>query len=230
MHRLIWAFTLTACAGADRSTTPQPAVPSTLQVPAASAPATSRSDPSPEIDARFVGELQKLFAEYKEWGRVDDEMRWSPALCRMPLPGTARMSVAEGGPHAKKLYSLFARDRAAYVSLGTSNPLLAKDGQAVIKESYLPEVVAQEPLPPQGGTDHFHPYATADGKVYRASKMIGLYVVLEKSNNIPGTDEGFIYGTVTPTGEVTSAGRVASCMGCHAHAKHRRYFGAPTTR
>jgi hypothetical protein len=42
----------------------------------------------------------------------------------------------------------------------------------------------------------------------------------------PGTDEGWVYGTVTPDGkDVTCAGRVASCMGCHADAPHDRLFG-----
>ncbi|MBA3541386.1 MAG: hypothetical protein H0T79_17370 [Deltaproteobacteria bacterium] len=39
-----------------------------------------------------------------------------------------------------------------------------------------------------------------------------------------GTDAGWIYGTIVG-GEVTSAGRVASCMGCHESASHERLFG-----
>jgi hypothetical protein len=42
----------------------------------------------------------------------------------------------------------------------------------------------------------------------------------------PGTDAGWVYGTVTPDGkQVTSAGRVESCMGCHQDAPHDRLFG-----
>jgi len=37
-----------------------------------------------------------------------------------------------------------------------------------------------------------------------------------------------IYGTVAPDGTVTSAGRVANCMGCHVdNATHERLFGLP---
>ena len=44
----------------------------------------------------------------------------------------------------------------------------------------------------------------------------------------PGTDEGWVYGTVTPDGQqVTSAGRVESCMMCHQGAPHDRLFGLP---
>jgi len=42
------------------------------------------------------------------------------------------------------------------------------------------------------------------------------------------TDAGWVYATVAPTGEVTSSGRVASCMGCHeASATHERLYGVP---
>jgi hypothetical protein len=44
----------------------------------------------------------------------------------------------------------------------------------------------------------------------------------------PDTDAGWVYATVTPDGQVTSAGRVASCMGCHeTSATHERLFGVP---
>jgi hypothetical protein len=42
----------------------------------------------------------------------------------------------------------------------------------------------------------------------------------------PDTDEGWIYATVSAAGQVTAAGRVASCMGCHeTSATHERLFG-----
>jgi hypothetical protein len=34
-----------------------------------------------------------------------------------------------------------------------------------------------------------------------------------------------VYGTVAADGTVTGAGRIASCMGCHADAPHERLFG-----
>ena len=47
----------------------------------------------------------------------------------------------------------------------------------------------------------------------------------------PDTDEGWVYGTVTPDGKkVTSAGKVESCMKCHQRAPHDRLFGLPTDR
>ena len=55
--------------------------------------------------------------------------------------------------------------------------------------------------------------------------MAGIYVVLKLPAGTAGTDAGWVYGTATPGGEVTSAGRVASCMGCHVSAPHERLFG-----
>jgi len=49
---------------------------------------------------------------------------------------------------------------------------------------------------------------------------------LKLAADTPGTDDGFVYGTVTPDNKrVTSAGRVARCMGCHDNAPHERLFG-----
>ena len=55
----------------------------------------------------------------------------------------------------------------------------------------------------------------------------------------PNTDNGWVYGTVTPSNEtsangttgekgqfkVTSAGKIASCIACHESAEHDRVFG-----
>lgn len=199
------------------------------------------AEPVGEIDATFVADVKEAFAAYKAWGRVDDEMRWAPFLCRMPMPGRPAMSVASDGAHSKKLYSLFAKNHAAYAALNgngatTPNGLPALGtpvgAQIVAKESFLPEVVGDAPnvAMPNGTapaeSDHFHPYVKGDdGKTYRAGQLAGVYFVIEKPAGTIGTDDGFVYGTVTPTGEVTSAGRVSSCMGCHAEAKHRRLFG-----
>lgn len=226
-----------ACSHADLRGGPGP-----LPSSASGGAAPALGPAAGELDARFVADVQQAFAEYKAWGRVDDEMRWAPFLCRMPQPGRPTMSAAEGeGGHARKLYSLFARDHEAYVSLGNPDAPRTRPSspQIVAKESYLPELVAspgkeQDPnagsalssAGPEG--DHFHPYARGeDGQVYRASTLVGVYFVIEKPGELLGTDDGFVYGTVTPAGEVTSAGRVASCMGCHAQAKHGKLFGSP---
>ena len=34
----------------------------------------------------FEAQTLAIAAEYLAWGRVDDELRWAPFLCRQPLP------------------------------------------------------------------------------------------------------------------------------------------------
>ncbi|HKB36871.1 MAG TPA: cytochrome P460 family protein [Gemmataceae bacterium] len=186
--------------------------------------------------------LLKAAREYTDFGRVDDEMRWAPYLCRMPMPGTAHVSASkDSDTHGRKLYSLFAKDRDAYFLLARDRT--APVGQVIVKQSWVPEEVPggkvgiprQEVVvtPPRDRKrtawegDHFWPYATGkDGKRYKATKQSGLFIMLKLDPKTPGTDNGWVYGTVTPDGKkVTAAGRVESCMKCHQQTKTDRLFG-----
>jgi hypothetical protein len=74
--------------------------------------------------------------------------------------------------------------------------------------------------------DQFLPYARREGHLYHAREKAGLFVMFKVDPGTPDTDEGWVYGTVTADGrEVTSAGRVGSCLGCHQQAPHDRLFG-----
>ena len=221
-----------------------PASPATAAAAAAaSAPASAASassdpvsspDPQETLDPRFVPVMAAAFAEYKPWGRWDDEMRWAPWLCRMPLPAAARVSAAGDGGHARKLYSVFAKHRAFYGYQAAVAGRAQPAGQVIIKEAYHPEPVEKRELDPSilqdqdldGQGDHFDRYASEDGRLYRASELAGVYVMAKLPPGAEGTDSGWVYGTVTPSGQVTSAGRVASCMGCHVDAGPERLFGA----
>ncbi|XXT24712.1 hypothetical protein WME94_24575 [Sorangium sp. So ce429] len=209
--------------------------------PSAASPSAPAAAPSAapaaaaEVDARFAPLIASAFRDYKAWGRVDDELRRAPWLCRLPLPGRARMSAADDGGHARKLYSVFARHRDRYPLVQAEAPVSQPVGQVLVKESYHPELVeaapelpSDRPLPssdPSSPPDHFDPYVRDGDRTYRATRFAGAYVVLKVAPETPGTDAGWVYGTVTPAGEVTSAGRVASCMGCHVSARHERVFG-----
>src|SRR4051794_19528456 len=39
---------------------------------------------SPPIVAAFAATAREIAAAYTAWGRVDDELRWAPFLCRIP--------------------------------------------------------------------------------------------------------------------------------------------------
>lgn len=213
-----------------------PPAAGSAEAPPASASAAATPAEGAELDPRFVPLIAAAFRDYGAWGRVDDELRWAPWLCRLPLPGRARMSAAEDGGHARKLYSVFAKHRDRYPLVEGADPVSQPEGQVLVKESYHAEL-ADEPPPadlapaakPHGDADHFDPYLRDGERLYRASRLAGIYVLLKTAPGTPDTDAGWIYGTVTPEGEVTSAGRVASCMGCHVSARHERVFGLPAT-
>src|SRR5439155_11217653 len=170
-------------------------------------------------------QLTTVAKEYVSYGRWDDELRWAPGLCRQPLPGYARPSGSvDGATHGQKLYSIFAKDHDDY-------PTQSKVGQVVVKESFAAELVTDPSVTfapssamfPDGATDHFYPYATKDGKVYRAGARTGLFV-MTKVDAAADTDAGWVYGVVPPDGTVAAAGRLDACMSCHEYAPHDRLF------
>jgi hypothetical protein len=185
------------------------------------------------LPAALVERALAIAGEYTAWGRVDDEWRWAPGLCRLPNPGVARQSESnDPATHGQKLYSVFAKNRAGY-------PNGPHTDQVIVKQSWKAETVtgvggaggynpaSYRPEAADAG-DHFYPYAIKDGVIYRASEQAGLYLMWKVDPGSPDSDEGWIYATVTTAGQVTSAGRVASCMGCHELADHERLFGVPT--
>ena len=193
--------------------------------------------PAPEADPPFHAELLRAAREYPAWGRVDDEMRFAPFYCREPDPAVARFSASpDADTHGRKLYFLFAKNRVEYI-LPTAPA--ARVGQVLVKEAWLPEEVAgmkpgdidrEKVVRTHTGDelDRFYPYATKGGKVFKASHRAGLFIMLKLDPTTPGTDDGWVYGTLTADGTaVTSAGKVESCMGCHRDAKCDRLFGLP---
>jgi hypothetical protein len=184
---------------------------------------------APSLPADETSRALAIADEYKAWGRVDDELRWAPFLCRLPMPGVARQSASKDtATHGNKLYSVFVKSHADY-------PAASKAGQVVVKESFVAEPTNApfEPERPNFSSnvtaDHFYPYAQKDGVVYRAGAPAGLYLMYKLDAATPNTDEGWVYATVTPDRQVTASGRIASCMGCHEEAPHGRLFGVPTS-
>jgi len=186
----------------------------------------------------FGEKLLDVAKKYEQFGRVDDEARWAPLDCRAPNPGTVAFSASnQADTHGKKLYSLFASDHQAYVQVKANK--LAPVGQTIVKESWIPEETkapkSNEPhsrkLNAKGQygqdlVDRFFPYVQKDGKWFKASKKAGLFVMMKFDPKTEGTDEGWVYGTVSADlKQVTSVGRVASCMECHVKAKYDREFG-----
>ena len=189
-----------------------------------------------ENDARFHGLVREVLGQYESWGRVDDEARWAPWLCRMPFPATARFSASgDGGTHGMKLYTVYALDPVAYggqpsaMPTGTTPP--AGVTQVLVKESFRPRLIdGTGPTDPHsrfGARGHQLRPAERDGRFYEAGEPAGLYLMMRLRERTAATDQGWVYATVTPDrSTITSAGRVSRCMGCHVQEADR-VFGPP---
>lgn len=187
------------------------------------------SQPSPaNIASAQTQRALAIADEYRAWGRVDDELRWAPTLCRLPMPGVARQSASsDTSTHGQKLYSVWVKDHAGY-------PDDSKVGQVIVKESWKAEAVNAANVPnvpapngiPVPSDDHFYPYAKKGEQYYKAGDAAGLYIMYRVEPG-PDNDDGWIYATITPDRQVTASGRIDSCMGCHVEATHGRLFGVP---
>jgi hypothetical protein len=210
-------------------------------------PAIGQDRPPAPSDDPIQAKLLEIGRTYKTFGRVDDEMRWAPTLCREPNPPVARYSASkDADTHGQKLYSLFARDASAYLSRLAEQPV----GQVIVKQSWVPEAVTDEaelkkvprvvdkPRYPvitvtrgAPSPDAFVPYARKDDRVYKATKQADLFVMLKMKADTPNTDQGWVYATLSADGKkVTASGKIASCMACHEQTKQDRMFGLPGAR
>jgi hypothetical protein len=209
--------------------------------PVAEPNAAPPSGPMP-FDARWTDEVRSVVSLYESWGRVDDEMRFAPYLCRMPMAAQARVSEsAHEATHGEKLYTLYAMDPVAYgaqpsmsmLGEGAAAPI-AGVTQVIVKESFAPVPLDDDREARLGsgvdgavGEHRLRP-AQKDGKRFVAGERKGLYVMMKTDTAAEGTDAGWIYATVKPDMiTVTAVGVIDSCAGCHAEAGDGRLFGLP---
>src|SRR5260221_2861065 len=76
-----------------------------------------KRDEIPAAMKPYADKLLEVAKTYVRFGRFDDEMRWAPYLCRMPQAGRPQFSDSKDNEtHGRKLYSLFAKDRADYTT------------------------------------------------------------------------------------------------------------------
>ncbi|CAN5454425.1 hypothetical protein BH11MYX1_BH11MYX1_54940 [soil metagenome] len=187
----------------------------------------------------LVDPIRDAAKAYRTWSRVDEEPNIAPELCRQPLPADyghpaeVRQTKATGGPHKDKLYYLWASDKDGYLGLGKQGQPALPIGFAVVKESFSSKKldphakVALEisGLPAVGMLPAIKTLKIQAGDTLEIDQPKGLFVMV-KVGERPGADHGWIYGTVAPDGKVTSAGKLATCMGCHVAGTHDdRLFG-----
>lgn len=179
-----------------------------------SSPAYCADDDSKKVvttdsanDPAFHKVLLEIAAEYKRYSQVNPTSKYAPALCALPAPPKHPQISAssDSSTHGRKVYYLFAKNLFAYTNL--ENPDVA---QSLVKESWTPKKIKN----PDGSDQVVE------------DKMYGLFIMTKLEGNPKGTDNGWVYGNVSPDARtVTSSGRVASCMGCHQEAPHGRLFG-----
>ncbi|MBA3550316.1 MAG: hypothetical protein H0T76_27895 [Nannocystis sp.] len=237
MRPLLAALILAACAreparseapalASSAPAAPAPAAPAPIApapivnaAPIADAAPTPIADAAPaENDPRWHSTLRAIAAGYRQWGRVDDEFRWAPGLCRMPTPARARISASgDEGTHGRKLYTLYAKDPVAYGAPASAHMMpgeeptgLSDISQVLVKEAFTPVETTQQRdlnlLPAEHG-----------GKLYLPGEPMGLYVLFKPLKSEPAaTDAGWVYGTIAADMKtITGAGKIDSCMGCH---------------
>ena len=203
---------------------PAVAVASSSAAPPAIAVASSSAAPpeSPAVPGPFDARLLDAARAYAGWPKVTSSFGWASTDCAAPPPpptlhaGTSK----DDATHGQKLFHLFARSRDAYVS-DYKKP--APIGQVLVKESWRPILVPlEEQKKPSLDT------AMREGKLYRKGERMGLFVMLKLGAGVEGTDHGWIYGVVSGDGaRVIAAGKLSSCMSCHANAPGDRLFGPP---
>lgn len=221
-----------------RSPAPEPAARPT---PSPAQPDARRNEPARSLpyDARWVDPVRSAVALHASWGRVDDESRWAPFLCRMPRAAPAHASESgDAQTHGHKLYTLYAMDPVAYGARPSAMPqeaaVLEGMEQVIVKESFLPVPWEQAQdrktaVHPSGGRgEHRLRPAERDGKRFVAGRRQGLYVMMKPKGQAEGTDAGWVYATVeSDMITVTAVGVIESCASCHREAGPGRLFGLP---
>ncbi len=158
-------------------------------------------------DPAFHKALLQAASEYKTWGTVEDNFQFAPALCAAPNLPPRQPNISssrDAATHGKKIYYLYAKDKLAYTRLNRPD-----DPQTIVKESWT---MKKTKFP--------------DGEKITPDQLYALFVMMKMEGSPKGTDNGWVYGTVSADGKtVTSSGKVQSCMGCHQEAQHGRLFG-----
>lgn len=180
----------------------------------------------------FADDLLAVAAAYPQWERVSDRANFAPTDCRIPPPaGVLRSEAMDLDQHGRKLYFLFAKDGTHYHMLTTGDHTVPV-GQAVVKQSFHAVEVSPQSVPQLAGDgtpfSRRTPaeYRMEGDRAFRTGDPFGLFVMLKKPADTPGTDQGWVYGTLTPDGKaVTASGQLESCIRCHREAPHERLFG-----
>lgn len=191
------------------------------------------------IDALYSQRILEAARDFKKWECLQ-AIYQAPSQCAMASPSTALMQsqAKDGEAHGGKVYQLWMTSLVKYRTatydsegrrkiIGEEAKARALRGLTVVKDSF--HVAEAKDNQDQVGVFEAGDTQSAGYKVSRRGVVlgqpIGQFVMIFVGMDQPGTDEGWVYGTVDARGEVTAAGDVDSCATCHATAPHGRLFG-----
>ncbi|HUY87665.1 MAG TPA: hypothetical protein VMV10_02915 [Pirellulales bacterium] len=226
-----WSALVAGCLAASLSGCGAAAAPVTASIrpPAASTEPTADSG-EPAIDREFAQRLLEIADEYAEYTLADRNSRLANGACFVPGSEFIPPQFSEAEEHAdhgKKLYFLFARDAAAFSAAGAEG--VQPVGQAIVKEAWAAREIrdSHQPAPFEHHSGlPVRLYAERGGRAFGADRQTELFIMFKLPPDAPGTDSGWVYGTVTADRQrVTSAGRIASCADCHRQSPGDRLFG-----
>lgn len=174
----------------------------------------------------FTEQVLAATGSYLKYSMPTPFTTMAPTMCAAPTePLAAKLSQSEDADsHGRKIYYLFAKDAKDY-NLGKGD---APVGQVIVKESW---VAREEESPKASWQKHasgneVNPVARHDGKSYIAGEKGPLFAMLKLAPDTAGTDNGWVYATLSPDGsQVTAAGKLQNCMECHVEATRDRLFG-----
>jgi hypothetical protein len=212
------------------------------------APDQPAAGPGPELSA-FRERILEIAQTYESYGRIGSVL---PGEHRLPagtmrggpwLPDPLFSDSGYGPTHGRRLYSLFVKERQpgpydeSYTVEGKPSPV----GQVVVEEAWFAGEMERDGKPLESATrkviarhggrvqdpaDWYMPYGWLDGRWYQPTRKMGLFIIFKLDAKTPGTDAGWVYGTVAADGKtVGPVGRVATCMACHDKAPHDHLFG-----
>lgn len=175
---------------------------------------------------------------------------------RPPPVQSAAISIAiDSSPHGRKLYYLYVRvptveelippsEGRTVGSIRTTRMYgsVPADpqafGQVIVKKSFVAEEVDYDEITmPRNAPIWYlmdgrqttvagHAVDVQAKRAYRAGEQRELFVMMKLDPATPGTDNGWVYGVLSPDGkQVLNSGRIESCMECHVNAPHDRLFG-----
>jgi len=131
----------------------------------------------------------------------------SPIQCMPPSPSGPRMSKAQGGDHARKLYHLFVSDRDCYQE--ATNGLIENSiGLTLVKEAHALLSVNDLEFIMQGIRVDQTSESKQRGEPMAMPGEVDSLFIMSKVGDVdtPGTDRGWVYGGATPDGTVYAVG------------------------